>query len=180
MKNLKQLSNRLIIPANEMNEDERIMYKRFNDATIVELKENHNFKLFYKKLDEYFLGHNMMNLKLEKVEGYNCLFTENEKTICKKPESIIKIFDKNICNVTILPKKEGIELYRLEVYNTGRGIGTILMNAFNTISEETGIKIYLMLGEPGFNEEGNRTKRRNFYHKHGFKRCIDSKYWVNN
>lgn len=179
MRSLRQLSNRLIIPVDEMNENERIMFRRFNDATIVELKENHNFKLFYKKLNEYFFSHNMMNLMVEKIEGHPCLFIENGKTICKEPESIISIFDENICNITFLPKKEGIELYRLEVYNTGRGIGTILMNAFNTISNETGIKIYLMLGEPGFNGEGNRTKRRNFYHKHGFKRCISSKYWVN-
>jgi len=38
----------------------------------------------------------------------------------------------------------------------------------------------LLYVDPGFNEEGNIEKRRNFYHKNGFKRCTNSKYWVNN
>ena len=178
MKNLKQLSNRITIEP--YNEIKRIFSKRLSNAIFYELKENNNFRIFYEKLCDYFLSHNMMNLTVEKLPGRNCLFTDgNGKTTCKQPEYIIKMFDEDICNITFLPKKEGIELYRLEIYNTGKGIGTTLMNIFNQISIETGIKIYLLLGDPGFNIDGDRVKRRNFYHKMGFKRCINSKYWIN-
>lgn len=38
-------------------------------------------------------------------------------------ENTIKIFHEDLCNITIIPHPNGIELYRLEMYNTNKGYG---------------------------------------------------------
>lgn len=149
----------------------------------IELKPNSNFIKFYKELDDYFLTHNMMGLEIEFDENLKGLYWYNTGKINKiYMSSCIKIFDENICNCTFLPCSDGIELYRIEVYNTGKGTGSILMNAFNEVSKKTGIKIRLTLGKPGINKEYTKddaAKQRKFYHKHGFRRSNKNEYWYN-
>lgn len=155
----------------------------FNKAkkNAIELKANSNFIKFHKELDNYFLTHNMMNLSVDFNEDEKSFFWYTEKNKMYNSSSI-KIFDENICNCTFLPCSDGIELYRIEVYNTGKGTGSILMNAFNEVSKKTGIKIRLTLGKPGFNKEYTKddaSKQRKFYHKHGFRRSKNNEYWYN-
>ena len=140
------------------------------------LKRNDNFKLYFAELQNYFLHHNMpAQLQLVKEKRFY-IFNLN----LKRSKYSIKIFDSNLCNITIIPHAIGIELYRLEVYKTGNGLGTIFMNAFNEVSKKTGIVIYLIPGDPGFTSgDNNKRKRLNFYQKFNFKQASLSNYWTN-
>lgn len=157
------------------------LQRKIDKSEFTTVKSNEQFMLFLSKLDEYFLTHNMMDLQVKmSEESYFATFDYNDivEKLILSPS--IRIFDRDICNVTFLPKKDGIELYRLEVYNPGKGIGSILMKAFIDISQQTGIKIFLIPGDPGFNNgHVDLAKRRNFYHKFGFKRTKTSDYWSN-
>jgi len=140
------------------------------------LKRNDNFKLFYKELQNYFLHHSLpCQLQLLKGEQF---FTFELNIKCS--EYSIRIYDPKLCNITIIPHPIGIELYRLEVYETGKGLGTIFMNAFNEASVKTGIVMYLMPGIPGFTSgDNNNRKRLKFYQKFNFKQASLSNYWTN-
>lgn len=142
---------------------------------------NEQFLTFNSKLKDYFLTHNIMDLQIEILEQrFFALYDEEGKLEKLVQSPAIMIFDSEICNIKLLPQKEGIELYRFEIYSRGQGIGSILMYALSEVSLQTGIKIYLIPGEPGFdNSNTDPERRRNFYHKFGFKRCKDSEYWCN-
>lgn len=159
----------------------RELKRRIEKSDFITLKPNEQFLIFYLKLNEYFFTHNMMDLKVEIVEErYFPFCSRNRKHERLVQCPCIKIFDKDLCNVTFIPKTDGIELFRLEVYNPGKGVGSVLMNVFNTISKSTGIKIFTIPAEPGFNNpNSDPEKRRNFYHKFGFMRNSDSRYWSN-
>jgi len=130
------------------------------------LKSNSNFIRFYEELRNYFFSHNMMDLvvKMNKVsEGilHSFVYTTDNKIFTYISDNI-EIFDENICKITFLPSNEDIELYWIEIYNAGKGLGSILMNAFNEVSKKTGIKIKLKLGTPGkIYDETNEERQRN-------------------
>jgi len=152
----------------------RKIQRNIKNNNFTRIKANDNFYKFYDKLQEHFSSHNMMGVSLTMKN--KSFYTLNQSV---KRSKAIKIFDQQLCNITILPKQTGIELYRLEMYKTGQGLGSSFIEIFNKISKETGIVIYLIPGDPGFSTEGDDEKRRRFYHKHGFRRCSDSKFWSN-
>ena len=158
----------------QRNQVIRKIQRNIKNKNYTQIKANDNFYLFFEKLQEHFMTHNMMGVPVELRK--KSFYTFNELV---KRSKAIKIFDKQICNITILPKEKGIELYRLEMYKTGQGLGSSFIEIFNKISKETGIVIYLIPGDPGFSTEGDDEKRRRFYHNHGFRRCSDSKFWSN-
>ena len=153
--------------------------KNVKKGIFTKIKRNDNFIIFSEKLKEHFNTHLMpANLEIIKsTKGQKSFYSFN--TDIKVSKWCIKIFNDDICNITILPNAKGVELYRLEMYKTGQGFGSTFMNAINEVSKETGILVYLIPGEPGFNENGVEEKRRNFYHKFGFKRTSTTRYWSN-
>jgi hypothetical protein len=161
---------------NERNKNFNLAMKNFMKGNCTKLESNNDFIIFSEKLKEYFFKHNMP--AQFDIINEERLYTFNDTV--KLSKSTIKIFDENICNITILPiNKGGVELYRLEMYKIGSGLGSIFMNAINEVSKETGIIVYMIPGDPGNNIQGDDQKRRNFYHKFGFKRLSTSKYWSN-
>ena len=138
---------------------------------------NQNFYDFHSALNDYFESHLMPECEIELVEDEVRFYTFNDSV--KMSENVIKISNEDICNITLLPHKNGIELYRFEMYQTGKGYGSIFMNALTQISKQLGIDIYLIPGVPGFNESGDDRLRRQFYHKFNFKRMNNSKFWKN-
>ena len=85
---------------------------------------------------------------------------------------VYKIYNSEICNITLIPKGKGIEIYRIEVYKTGNGIGSKIMEIFNTVSCELDIPIYLTPGTPGsFTDNGEEKRREKFYRSVNF-RCV--------
>ena len=141
------------------------------------IKPNQRFFDFYAELDNYFATHMMPKCEIELVEDEVRFYIFND-TI-KMSENVIKIFDEDICNITLLPHKNGIELYRFEMYQKGKGFGSTFMNALTQISKQLGIDIYMIPGTPGFNNSGDSELRRQFYHKFNFKRMKNSKFWKN-
>ena len=139
------------------------------------VKRNQFFTTFSEKLIEYFNTH-MMPANAEIIH-YEMYFTFESDV--KRAKWFIQILNEDICKITILPNNKGIELYRFEMYKTGKGFGSIFMNAINEVSKQTGIFVYLIPGVPGFNTQGDPDKRRNFYHKFGYKRLPNSKFWSN-
>jgi len=95
----------------------------------------------------------------------------------------VRLYCEDIYNVSLTPHADGIEIERLEIYQTGCGIGSYLINIFNEISQRLNMPLYLVLGTPGygntFREDADPARRRAFYHKHGFKRIKNSEHWKN-
>ena len=154
------------------------MYEKamLNISKAEHIQSNDMFEKFYLELVNYFLHHNLP-VSLKRIDDDNIGFILNDTT--KFAESFIKIYDENICDITILPHEKGVELYSLEMYKTGSGLGTIFMNAFYEVSFTTGIPIFLIQGDPGSNTEGDPIRREKFYRKFSFKKLDRSKYWSN-
>lgn len=152
-----------------------VVLKRILKGKVQSIVKNQYFEIFADNLNDYFNTHLMpANLQVLNQEGY---YTFNANA--KRSMWVIKIFDEDICNITILPFPKGVELYRLEMYKTGSGFGSLFMKAICEISERTGIAVYLIPGDPGFNTSSDEKRRRDFYHKYGFKRLKTSEYWSN-
>jgi len=111
---------------------------------------------------------------------------DNNVTKCEA----ILIYHPDICKIEFLPAKNrtSIELYRLEMFKTGQGLGTTFIDIFKNISKETNIEILLKPGIPGIDAnnmsnveyKAHMKKVRNFYNKHGFKRKgLNTKFWSN-
>lgn len=156
---------------------QEILKKIEHNKNNVYLYENEYFEKFYKEMCRYFSHHNLP-VEIKRIVNTDFLnrFLLDNKTYC--PDTYIKIFDENLCNITILPNEKGIDLYRLEIYNQGEGVGSAFMNAFCNISKKTGIPIYLTPGDPGFNRS-DLLRLKKFYSRFGFKKIERDKYWTN-
>lgn len=142
------------------------------------LHTNKNYEVFKKELFKSYS--NMIKDYGSREENKLILIDNNGCTIFITPK--IRIYKKDEYNICFFPHLKGIELYRLEIINTGQGLGSKFMEEFVKISKTTKIPIYLKLGIPGAIKDDNpktREKRRNFYHKFNFKRESDSLYWSN-
>ena len=153
-----------------------------NNIVEIDVKKNDEYRLFLSKIEDYFLHNNMMSLRVAKRAKDSYTLTNfqqiGNKSIIKKSKGF-QIYDPQICKVIFIPHENGVELFDLEVYNIGKGIGTLLMNVFTQISKETGVKIFLIPGAPQNNKNANIKKNRDFYHKFGFSRSKTSAYWTN-
>jgi len=83
---------------------------------------------------------------------------------------IYKLYDDNFCSITLYPKDDGVELFRLEIFNQGRGYGSKMLQLFNHISCKLDVPMTLSPGVPGNKDEymGNQDKRIEFYERNGF------------
>ena len=162
---------------NELSLRQQMSEKAFqNLSNAIHIKSNVMFEKFYLELVDYFSHHNLP-VSINKIDDDNYAFIYNNSA--KYAESFIKIYDEDICNITILPNEKGVELFRLEMYKTGSGLGSIFMNALYEVSFNTGVPIFLLQGDPGWNTEGDPKKREKFYKKFNFKKLDRSKYWSN-
>lgn len=163
--------------------NQRLIQRKFKNGNFKTIKTNDDFTTFYNELENYFKCHKF-DTSLEIINDRYFTMSNN----ITKCEAIL-IYHPNICKIEFLPSKSknSIELYKLEMYNTGQGLGTIFMDIFKMISRKTNIEILLMPGFPGDSshltdiERNNHIiKVRNFYHKNGFKRKgLKNKYWSN-
>lgn len=151
--------------------------KKIRRKQYTTIKPNQKFFDFYEELNKYFGTHMMPTCKLSLLQGEPGYFYF-EKTM-KMSENIIQIYDENICDITFLPHKNGIELFRLEMYQKGNGFGSIFMNAFTAISKKLNIDIYLIPADPGDNISADKERRRNFYHRFNFRRLEGTRFWKN-
>ena len=151
------------------------------------LDDNTKLDMFYAELYKYtrILRVSQIPLNLEYGETTTGMYMFNSKSgstikICKA----IKMFDRDLYNISILPCGKGVEIYRFETFQTGKGIGSYLLNILNEISLRLEMPLYLIPGTPGsgetFRADSDEKRRRTFYHKHGFKRMsVNTLYWKN-
>lgn len=160
----------------------RSLKRKINRGKGTKINSNQMFDQFCDGLRKYFSEHKMPVQSIEFID-YTGTELNYNFTVSGKPKiakKVVKIFDEDYCNITIIPHLRGVELFRLEIYQTGKGIGSIFMKAFNQISKELNIPIYLIPADPGLNgKNGDPVKRRDFYHKFDFKRTSNSDYWNN-
>ena len=72
--------------------------------------------------------------------------------------------------------KKSIELYKIEVYNQKKGLGSRLMQIITEKSLETRTTIFL---RPVKYQNTPIEVLRKFYHSFGFRRCCKNVYWSN-
>lgn len=145
----------------------------------IRLCKNANFIKFYEKLKEKMFKNNYFDLTPVIKENQK-RYTDDDNIAYFYITPVILIGNPLICQVQFIPKNDGIELFILETFKRGKGIGSSLMKLFNEVSMETGVKIYLKPGDPEGSEGNDEVRRRKFYHTHGFKRKdVKTKYWTN-
>lgn len=89
--------------------------------------------------------------------------------------AIIKFFDKRYGNITIVNRGDGVfYLYRLEIYNKGKGMGSKILKALNYFCAEFDFILELETGKPGLSNGTTTTQdedamRIRFYERNNFK-----------
>ena len=163
--------------------------KFFEDAlkNVTKITDNETLKLFYEKLKNEISKYEantpmVLNHNYHLIGEMHFMFrTKNMVTV--KICDYIKLYEEGYYNITIIPCKGGVEIERLEVYKTGKGIGSFFGKIFNSISLENDIPLYLIPGTPGYKstyrDDSDDKRRREFYHRLGFKRMKSSLYWQN-
>jgi len=86
--------------------------------------------------------------------------------------NIYKLYDSNFGSITLYPTDNGVELFRLEIFNQGNGFGSKMLQLFNHISCKLDVPMTLSPGNPGnkdeYKNEGSQDKRIAFYERNGF------------
>ncbi len=165
--------------------NKRTIQRKIKNKNIVTIITDNDFTTFYKELEDYFKNHNFYGAPL-KIINDRLFVHDNDIRKCEA----IFIYDPNICKIEFLPTKtkNSIELFRLEIFNNGQGLGSKFLEIFNKISKKTNIEILLMPSIPGIIDENisdaefdtQMKQTRNFYHKNGFKRKgMKTEFWSN-
>lgn len=166
-------------------QEKRFFEKAFKN--VIKLTDTEKLKLFYEKLKNKISQYEYstpipLNLSYHLI-GELHFMLRTKKTAILKTCDYIDLFEEDYYNITIIPCNDGVEIERLEIYKTGKGIGSFFAKIFNSISIETNIPLYLIPGAPGNNlsyrNDLDDKRRRDFYHRHGFKRTKNSIYWQN-
>tara|TARA_B110000285_G_scaffold146753_1_gene163802 strand:- start:1149 stop:1811 length:663 start_codon:yes stop_codon:yes gene_type:complete len=86
--------------------------------------------------------------------------------------NVYKLWDKEFGSISLYPKDNGVELFRLEIYNQGKGYGSKMLQLFNHISCKLDVPMTLSPGAPGdreqYKNDGDQGKRISFYERNGF------------
>ena len=146
-------------------------------GTFTHEKDTENFDIFTN-----LVGHSIKdmseegdNLVMNVISGYLSSFTFQKKAYFKLSNS--REIKCNDFRLVFSPHgKDGVELYKIEVFNQGKGWGTNLLGLFNEITKETGITVYLRPVEFG---STSIEQLRKWYSNNGFKRCCKNLYWSN-
>ena len=163
----------------------KIIERKIKNKNYTTIKTNSAFTTFYNELKDYFTNHKLLGTSLEIINDRYFIFNNN----VTKCEAIL-IYHPDICKIELLPTKDGtsVELYRLEMFKTGQGLGSTFMDIFKNISKKTNIEILLKPGVLGIGVDDmsdveyddHMKKVRNFYHKQGFKRKgLKTRFWSN-
>ena len=111
-------------------------------------------------------------LKKQDTSPYMCVESINN--------NIYKLWDQDFGSITLYPKGNGVELFRLEIYNQGRGYGSKMLQLFNHISCKLDVPMTLSPGAPGnrdeYKNEGDQDKRILFYERNGF--CKTDNHYI--
>jgi GNAT superfamily N-acetyltransferase len=115
------------------------------------------------------------NLSFNILDNYLTSFAFQNKTYFKLSNS--REIECNDFRLVFSPHgKDGVELYKIESFNQGNGWGSQLLGLLNTITQETGIPVYLRPVEFGSTDID---QLRKWYSRNGFKRCCKNLYWSN-
>jgi len=87
-------------------------------------------------------------------------------------------FVSNELKIILFPIRDGICLFKIEVFKHRQGIGTNLITKINDISWDNKIPIYLIPVSMD-DELLNDKQLKRWYHSLGYKRTNDSLYWGN-
>jgi len=79
-------------------------------------------------------------------------------------------------SIQMMCNSDGVEIFKIEVFKQGKGIGTELMEKMVEVSECLNIPLYL---KPTPYKNTTADQLRKFYHKLGFSRSTKSQYWTN-
>jgi GNAT superfamily N-acetyltransferase len=118
-----------------------------------------------------------------KEEGYDFTGTQCQmnaitemynKVVCRL--GIARILEGEDFMIELTPNTDGVEIFKIEVNQQGKGLGTNLMNIMMDISEELNIPLYL---KPVPYKNTTVEQLRKFYHNLGFRRCCKNEYWSN-
>ena len=140
-------------------------------------KNTENFDTFTN-----FVGHSIIdmseegdNLEMKTKKDYITSFSFQDKVYFKQSDS--REISCNDFRLVFSPHgKDGVELYKIEVFNQGQGWGTTLLGLLNKITKETGITVYL---RPVSFGSTSIEQLRKWYSRNGFKRCCKNLYWSN-
>ncbi len=128
---------------------------------------------FFIELKKYFKTNSMSKCEIRLVENRTKSCSSN------KSRYAIKIIKENFCDIEFIAHRNGIELYKFDMYLNGIKHKSSFMNAFTHISKSLKIKIHVNSSNPSNNSAVFSDKRYRFYSKFNFRKLQGSKYWVN-
>jgi hypothetical protein len=161
----------------QINNVIRENYKGYKLGSLTQEKDTESFDVFTN-----LVGHTIKesseendNLKMKVIENYQTSFPFQNKVYFKISNS--REIKCNDFRLVFSPHgKDGVELYKIEVFNQGQGWGTKILELLNTITENTGITVYL---RPVSFGSTDIDQLRRWYSRNGFKRCCKNLYWSN-
>ena len=158
---------------NEMDE----MMKKVQRGQFQTVNANQNFFDFYDKLVEYFDANGIPRNDLYLIKDQPRFYTIDNDL--RMSENVIMVFNAVIANIKFLPHKNGIELYRFEIFQVGKGVGSLFMKWIIEVAKQLNIKIYLNPSHPGTEEFGDEKRIKKFFRRFNFKPIPGSLFWVN-
>lgn len=161
----------------QINNVIRENYEGHKLGTFTHEKESENFKLFTDLVGQTIkdMSEEGDNLVMKVNIGYLTSFSFQKKAYFKLSDN--REIKCNDFRLVFSPHgKDGVELYKIEVFNQGQGWGTELLGLLNTITKETGITVYL---RPVSFGSTSIEQLRKWYSNNGFKRCCKNLYWSN-
>jgi len=114
------------------------------------------------------------NLRGASVEDYSST-TQTAKGAIVRLAEMRELSTKDFC-LQMTANSDGVEIFKIEVYKQGNGIGTEVMERLIKVSETLDIPLYL---KPTPYKNTTADQLRKFYHKLGFARSPKSQYWTN-
>ena len=170
----------------------REIQRKLNAGLYKTVNTNSLYEKFKSELISHFNAHNFIipytsNSVYPKIDTNSRCYVNsqiskknNVDIKLKMSEETIKIFHKDLCNITLIPHPKGVELFRIEMYITNKGYGSVFMKVFTDISKRNNIPIFLTIGTPGScGYNSDRDAQLRFYKRFGFKRCKNSEYYTN-
>lgn len=160
------------------NKNENLI-KMITNGQFQKIIANQTFFDFYEKLVQQFEVNNIPQNILHCVKDQARLYAIDDNL--RMSENVITPFNPDLFNIKFLPHREGVELYRFEIFDDHEETGAELMNFFLAASEQLNIKIYLNPSHPGAGEPSYADEKRmkRFFRSFGFKPIPGLLFWRN-
>lgn len=158
---------------------EQEIIERIKNGQFKKILLNSTFFDFYDELVRQFTVNNFPTDDLYIVKDQERYYLLDDNI--RMSENVIVLFNQDRANIKFLPHQEGVELFRFEIIQKGKGIGTQLMNLFLAAAKQLNIKIYLNPNYPGLGKPGKNDEKmmKQFFHRCGFNPIPGSDYWIN-